>query len=152
MDPIVVGIDGSSASRAALRWALAEARLRSAPLRVVHSWTPPYGSAAIGLDPTIEPMMGPAYDPELLETVRTGAESILGTELAELSAESQGLEIEPVLFEGPPAEALVAQAENAQLLVVGSRGHGGLTGLLLGSVSQHVAQHAPCPLVIVPDR
>ena len=152
MDPIVVGIDGSSASRVALRWALSEARLRGAALRVVHSWTPPYGPPVMGIDPTIEPMLEPAYDPGLLETVRAGAESILDSELAELSDESEGLEIDPVLVEGPAAEALVAQAENAQLLVVGSRAHGGLTGLLLGSVSQHVAQHAPCPLVIVPDH
>lgn len=61
-----------------------------------------------------------------------------------------GVEVEQSVLEGTPAQVLVEAAQGADLLVVGTRGHGGFTGLLLGSVSQQAAHHAPCPVVIVP--
>lgn len=86
----------------------------------------------------------------MIENVRRTAEQLVDSELAELGGETSGIDIERAVVEGAPAPALLEAAEGAALLVVGSRGRGGFTGLLLGSVSQQCAHHAPCPLVIVP--
>ena len=135
---IVVGVDGSAASAAALRWAVAEARLHGAKVRVVHAWHLPLlpgGEAS-------------SVDPQYVELRRQDAEAVLAQALAQIGDEA-GIEVESAALEGRPASALVREAESADLLVVGSRGHGGFTGLLLGSVSQQCAQHAPCPVAIV---
>ncbi len=137
MSTIVVGIDDSAEARRALSWAAREARLRQASLVVVHAWT--FSQRATGL--AIEPV---------LDSVRRVAHDLVENALDELGDEAAGLEIKPVVVEGAPAPALLEAARDADLLVVGSRGRGGFTGLLLGSVSQQCAQHAPCPLVIVP--
>jgi nucleotide-binding universal stress UspA family protein len=144
MKRIVVGIDGSAESKQALRWAAAEAKLRGAVLRVVHTWFFPYIAAGPGPDPVL--------DAEVIENVRRTAEQLVDSELAELGGETSGIDIERAVVEGAPAPALLEAAEGAALLVVGSRGRGGFTGLLLGSVSQQCAHHAPCPLVIVPPN
>jgi nucleotide-binding universal stress UspA family protein len=142
MSRIVVGIDGSEESKRAMRWAAAEAKLRGAPLRVVHAWAFPYIAAGPGLDPVL--------DTEVIEDVRRVAEKLVESELAELGSEISGVDVERAVVEGAPAPALLEAAVGADLLVVGSRGRGGFAELLLGSVSQQCAHHAPCPLVIVP--
>jgi nucleotide-binding universal stress UspA family protein len=137
METIVVGVDGSAYSLAALRWAIEEARLRGAKVRAVTAWSYPhvstYHEAAHALKLPL------AED----------AAAIFKHAVAEAAGDDPGVEIETEVMESGPASALVEAAKDASLLVVGSRGLGGFRGLLLGSVSQQCAQHSPCPLVIV---
>jgi nucleotide-binding universal stress UspA family protein len=141
MSTVVVGVDGSRESRAALRFALEEARLRGARLRVVHAWLVPI--ALTGGAP-------PHILPQVLEELKVDGERLLAEAIAEaLEGAEPPVEIEQRVVEGPAAAVLLRAAEDADLLVVGSRGRGGFTGLLLGSVSQQCAHHAPCPIVIV---
>jgi nucleotide-binding universal stress UspA family protein len=139
---IVVGVDGSDRSRHALRWAVAEARLRNDKVLAVHAWDPPV-LPALDIPPAPDP---PVYLPELLAEVQEGAEALAERVTAEFR--NEGVQVEPLAIEGAAASVLVEVAEDADLLVVGSRGRGGLAGVLLGSISQQVAQHAPCPVVI----
>lgn len=144
--PIVVGVDGSDASREALRWAAEEAKLRSAPLVAVHAWSfvPPQPIGDPGM------LAVPAGDlPGQLEAERRAAEGVLEEALADALAAASGIEVERKLLEGDAAEALVAESESAQLVVVGSHGRSGLRAALLGSVSRHVTSHAACPVVVV---
>jgi nucleotide-binding universal stress UspA family protein len=93
--------------------------------------------------------MAPVADGDgMTEAIRNGAEALLAEAVAEATAAGD-VTIEQRVVEGPAATALIEAAKGAELLVVGSRGHGGFTGLLLGSVSDQVANHAPCPVVIV---
>jgi len=89
-------------------------------------------------------------DADVIEDVRRAAEKLVESELAELGSALSGVDVERTVVEGAAAPALIEAAEGADLLVVGSRGRGGFAGLLLGSVGQQCAHHAPCPLVIVP--
>ena len=141
MGTIVVGVDGADRSREALRWAVGEAKLRHDRVLAVYAWEPPEEPAI-----DIPPGDPPVYLPEWIARVQEGAEALVERVVAELRAE--GVDIEPVAIEGSAATVLVDAAEDADLLVVGTRGKGGLRGLLLGSVSHQVAQHAPCPVVI----
>ena len=142
MAVIVVGVDQSEGARAALRFALEEAKLRRATLRVVHAWQ--YGYiGATGVEGAY-----PALGGDIKE-LRAGAETALAETLRESIPEADTVEIERRVVEGRPAAVLVDESRGADLLVVGSRGHGGFTGLLLGSVSQQCAHHATCPVVIV---
>jgi nucleotide-binding universal stress UspA family protein len=134
---IVVGVDGSAEAKEALGWALGEARLRGAALRVVHAWQFP---ATAGF--------AAAYDGELLNALRDDAEALVDRLLAEVGV-PDSVKVEKAVVEGSAAQVLVEAAADADLLVVGSRGHGGFAGLLLGSVSQQCAHHASCPVVIV---
>ena len=121
---IVVGIDGSACARDALRFAVKEARLRGDQLRVVWTWQMPINIYAAG---------------GLMAVLDDGtAERLAHRELDEVLVE-----------EGSAARVLIRESENAELLVVGSRGHGGFVGLLLGSVGQQCAAHARSPVVIV---
>lgn len=132
---IVVGVDGSDASIDAFRWAQTQARLTSARLEVVMTWDSP-------------PNLGwPAPSPDQLDPEGEARETVAAIIRSELGP-SADIEIAPTLIEGHPAPALLKQAQGADLLVVGSRGHGAFSGMLLGSVSQHVVAHAPCPVVI----
>jgi nucleotide-binding universal stress UspA family protein len=136
MSVIVVGVDGSEPSIDALRWAIAQARLTGASLEVVTTWEYPtsFGFA---------PPWPPDFDPE------REAEEALGKVLErELSAHGD-VEVHESVREGHPAPVLVQAAEQADLLVVGSRGHGAFAGMLLGSVSEHCVSQAPCPVVVV---
>jgi nucleotide-binding universal stress UspA family protein len=146
MSLIVVGVDGSEEGREALGWALEEARLRKAALRVVNAWflLPP--PAPIGLTPPTSP------GTDEIEALREAAEKLIAHEVAEVVGDDPGIQVEPKAVEDLPAQALINEAAGADLVVVGSRGHGGFAGLLLGSVSQQVAHHAPCPVVIVRKR
>jgi nucleotide-binding universal stress UspA family protein len=142
---IVVGVDGSEQARRALAWALDEARLRRFVVTAVHAYTipPVLLSPAPGpLAPTVPP------DPELGERLHESAERLLERELEEANAE--GVDVERRVVSGPAAEALLLAGRDADLLVVGTRGLGGFKELLLGSVSNQVTNHAPCPVVVVP--
>jgi nucleotide-binding universal stress UspA family protein len=139
---IVVGVDHSAGAKAALQFALEEARLRQATLRVVHAYQFGY-IGAIGLEGA-----PPALGGEL-EDFRQAAAAALDETLREVGAETDGVAIERRVDQGSAAAVLVEESRGADLLVVGSRGHGGFAQLLLGSVSQQCAQHAFCPVVIV---
>ena len=141
MAKIVVGIDGSQQSRDALAWALEEARLRKAELLAVHAWEPPVTIAGPGPAPGFD-LVG------ILPQVQEAGERLVQAVVAEVVGDDSDVPVEPVAIEGPPAEVLVDAAGDAEMLVVGSRGRGGFTALLLGSVSQQVAHHAPCPVLI----
>ena len=132
---VVVGVDGSPGSLAALRWAVREASLRKLALHAVTAWEFPVEST-FGDDGTLgerHPVIA--------------AEKILASALAEtgVEADDETITTEPV--NGHPAEVLMRMAESAELLVVGSRGHGSIFGAPLGSISHYVAAHAACPVV-----
>jgi len=142
MGVIVVGIDRSKGANAALRFALKEARLRQATLRVVHAWQFTYVGAT-GFEGML-PVVGGEF-----EDFRQGGVVVLDEILREVVADTHGVMIERRLDQGTPAAVLIEESRGADLLVVGSRGHGGFAQLLLGSVSQQCAEHAFCPVVIV---
>jgi nucleotide-binding universal stress UspA family protein len=138
MGRIVVGVDGSEGSIVALRWALEEARLREATVDAVHTWEYPYVGELAG-------MAAFTIDRDELERA---AREVLTTSIDHAGPTS--VPVKPILAYGPAASVLLDAAKGADLLVVGSRGRGGFAGLLLGSVSQQCAHHAPCPVEIVP--
>jgi nucleotide-binding universal stress UspA family protein len=138
---IVVGVEGSEGSRAALRWAIAEARFRHAVVEVVTAYLPTYVPAApdfgyVPLDPI-----------DLVDEVRKLQDEVIETATREVDA--TGVEITRQLIKGRGADTLIAASAHADMLVVGNRGRGGFRGLLLGSVSQQIAHHATCPVVII---
>jgi nucleotide-binding universal stress UspA family protein len=134
-DPIVVGVDGSSQSRQALRWAARMSELLDAPINVVSAWQYPttYGYAA--------PL--PDWTPE--EDMRR----IQDHAIAGVFGDERPPDLASVVEPGGAARVLLSASETALVLIVGSRGHGGFAGLLLGSVSATVAEHASCPVMIV---
>ena len=143
---IVVGVDGSDASRAALLWAADEARLRTAPLVAVHAWS------FIPAQPIGDPGMLaiPAGDlTGQLSAESEAARSVLADAVADAFEGAPEIEVEQRLVEGDAGDALVAESETAELVVVGSHGRSGLKAALLGSVSRHVVSHAACPVVVV---
>jgi nucleotide-binding universal stress UspA family protein len=143
---IVVGVDGSDASSEALRWAAAEARLRSAQLTVVYAWS------FVPVQPIGDPGMlaVPVGDlPGQLEAERDAAQGALDAAVAEALVAAPGIDVEGKLVENDAADALVAESESAELVVVGSHGRSGLRAALLGSVSSHVVNNAACPVVVV---
>lgn len=145
MKVIVVGVDHSEQAREALRFALEEAKLRDANLRVVHAWQ--YGTiGTTGLE-GFYPVVGAE-----VADVRNAAEQALEQTLRESLPDIDSVEIERRVVEGRPAGVLVDESRDADLLVVGSRGHGGFSELLLGSVSHQVSHHALCPVVIVRSK
>jgi nucleotide-binding universal stress UspA family protein len=133
---VVVGIDGSARSLTALRWAAAEAKVRDAPLDVVHVWQLPVMATASWV-PVV---------PDLSD-VRKWAEEVLADALRDPALE--GVQATGHLGQDGPARVLLARAQGAGLVVVGSRGHGAVAGWLLGSVSRQLIHHAPCPVVVV---
>lgn len=137
---VVVGIDGSPGAETALRFAADEASQRGLPLRIVCAWGPPAGT-----------YVGEAFAPTADGIVEAEhhADDVLRAALERLAG-GGAIETEALSIEGHPAKVLIEQSQDAALLVVGSRGRGAAASLLLGSVSQKLAHHAPCPLVIVP--
>jgi nucleotide-binding universal stress UspA family protein len=134
---VVVGVDGSDASQAALAWALEEARLRHATLEVVSSWQYPFEMAA-----------GSFAVPAPAGEMRLWAEDVIEQALAAVEADGDVPVVRRAEY-GPAVTVLMAAARGAELLVVGTRGHSRVTGLFLGSVSQYLAVHAPCPVLVV---
>jgi nucleotide-binding universal stress UspA family protein len=143
---IVVGVDRSASAKAAFRFALEEARLRQARVRVVYAWQfRPYGRSA-GFE-GVPLVLGADLD-----GFHRVAAAELGAIVAEAAPGAGGFGIEKRVEQGDPATVLIDQSRDAELLIVGSRGHGGFASLLLGSVSHVCAQHAACPVVIVRDE
>jgi nucleotide-binding universal stress UspA family protein len=164
---IVVGVDASPHARRALAWAAAEARLRQAVLQVVHAYhgknlaAPVYFGSQHTWDATVG-AAGAPNPPELSasvhrreafeEAVRSQADELLEALLGDLGETVSAVEVQQTVIEDRhPAEALVRLSADADLLVVGSRGHGGFSELLLGSVSHAAVLHAVCPVVVVPS-
>lgn len=141
MGVIVVGVDSSDGAKAALRFALAEAKLRRAKVLAVHVWQFGFYGAGIG-------EADAAFGIDLSD-VRGSAEAALAATVDEVVPNGRDVEVVRRVVEGTPGAVLVEESRDAELLVVGSRGLGGFAGLLLGSVSQQCAQHAVCPVVII---
>ena len=134
---VVVGVDGSASGLRAVAWAAPRAAEMGAVLRILVAWLPP------------TPMIPVLVDGHQVGSVRAHEYAQRAEqEASELAPE---LAIETEVIEIPPIQALMNASRNADLLVVGRRGLGGLRGLLLGSVSQHCAEHAQCPVVIIPE-
>ncbi|HEU5129234.1 MAG TPA: universal stress protein [Glycomyces sp.] len=133
---IVVGVDGSPSSVAALRWALGQAELTGATVEAVNAWQPltAWGDVI------------PVYPGD---TPADTALEHLAAVVDEVADEHRSVEIARVVTQGHPAKVLLERAEEASLLVLGNRGHGGFVGALLGSVSQHCIHHAACPVLVV---
>ncbi|MCP2168569.1 universal stress protein [Goodfellowiella coeruleoviolacea] len=133
---IVVGVDGSPASKAALRWAVWQAGLTRGTVTALMAWDAP---------PLYDFELPAELDPEHL-AARTLTDAV-----REVTAEAgaEPVTVHTRIAQGNAAKALLDAAKDADLLVVGSRGHGGFTGLLLGSVSLHCTQHANCPVVVI---
>jgi nucleotide-binding universal stress UspA family protein len=141
MGRIVVGVDSSKTSLKALRWALEEARLRGAGLQLVHAFPRPelVGMTMVVTLPS---------DDEL----RDASAQVL-SEALEAIGGAGDVPVTTHVGAGGPASVLVETAHDADLLVIGSRGLGGFRGMLLGSVTQQVIAHAPCPVVVItPDQ
>ena len=141
---IVVGVDNSEGSRHALEWAIAEAVARDWVIQAVTVWTKTY-------DYEVEYYLHEDYwpvDKQNEEDARLG----LDRAIEEVAGTKPALKIEPLVLEGDPGQRLCELSESADLLVVGCRGHAGLTGLLLGSVASKCARHSPRPVVIVHNR
>jgi nucleotide-binding universal stress UspA family protein len=137
---IVVGVDGSESSAAALAWAIDEAERRGASVEAVCAWvyaidSPPY---LVG---------GGSVHDHLVAEAEATVTRVVSAALAARPDTTVAVTCETM--PGPPALALLRRSHDAELLVVGSRGRGGFSSLLLGSVSQQVATHATCPVVVV---
>lgn len=134
---VVVGVDGSEASTKAVAYAAEEASRRGVPLHAVYAWMPP-------LTPGLEYL----WSDELAESQRAAADEAIAIGVAGLASRYPDLVIERHTVQSPPVAALLNAAENAELLVVGSRGRGGFQRLLLGSVSHGLLQALPCPIIV----
>src|SRR3712207_4132250 len=139
--PVGVGIDGSEAARTAAAFAVEEARLRDTSLRMLHalSW-PPAGVAA-----RTEP------DVDLRTMLRTGAETALRGAAAQAAYVLGGERVTWSVVDPDPVTALRSASDDAQLIVVGGRGVGGVAGLLVGSTANGLVAHSSCPVVVLPD-
>lgn len=133
---IVVGVDGSVPSKAALRWAIGQAMLTGAPVDAVIAWQFP---ATYGY-----PVPVPA-DTDFAEI----AAEVLADAIAEVSSTAGPVKIRSKVAEGNAAQVLLTESAGADLLVVGNRGHGGFVEALLGSVSHYCIHHATCPVVVI---
>jgi nucleotide-binding universal stress UspA family protein len=136
---IVVGVDGSPSSMAAVEWAAHQAELTGAVLEVLMTWEWP---VSFGWSLPIPSDYSPGHD----------SETLLRTLLEPVEKAHPGVSIQATAIEGHPAPILVKASHGADLLVVGSRGHGEFAGMLLGSVSEHCVSNARCPVVVLRDR
>src|SRR5215203_1615644 len=138
---IVVGVDGSESSRAALHWAYDEAAHHNASLVAVSTWHPP----ALPMSPPYGHLPPEGYEtgPEL------EARELLENLTDDLEPREPAVDVRVSISKGSPAKVLIDMSQGADLIVVGSRGRGGFAGMLLGSVSQHVVAHAACPVVVL---
>jgi nucleotide-binding universal stress UspA family protein len=138
--PVVVGVDGSEVSTKATAWAFAEASARDATLIAVHTWMDPQVQAAAA---------GIALTDEDWKQLEEQQLEVLSERLAGFSDRYPDVRIERVVTRDRAVRALVEQAEKAQLVVVGSHGRGGFTGMVLGSTSRALLQASPCPVMVV---
>jgi nucleotide-binding universal stress UspA family protein len=132
---IVVGVDGFESSKAALRWAIHQAKLTGAVVEAITAWQVPMGT---GWVPTIE-----------IPDYQGDAAAILGEAMTEMCAVDPDVQVCPRVVEGRAGQVLAEAAQGADLLVVGSPGHSGLAEALLGSVGQYCVHHAPCPVLVI---
>lgn len=138
---IVVGVDGSPSSLEALAWAAGQAKLTGATLEAVTAWEYPSGH---GLAPTGFEWAPVVDTGEVEEHTRDALEGWVTRTLGDAAGP-----VQRVVAEGHPTAVLLDRSRDADLVVVGNRGHGGFAGMLLGSVSQHLVAHATCPVVVV---
>lgn len=138
---IIVGVDGSDSSRAAFKWAYDEAAHHGASLTAVSTWHPP----ALPMTPPYGSIPDKGYESQ----PKRDALALLEKFTAELEPRDPEVDVRTSVEEGNPSKVLIERSKEADLLVVGSRGHGGFAGMLLGSVSQHIVGHADCPVVVV---
>ncbi|HUZ51959.1 MAG TPA: universal stress protein [Streptosporangiaceae bacterium] len=136
---IVAGVDGSPSSIMALRWAVRQAELTGGTVDAVMAWGFPIAAGGMGWAPT-----SPLDDTDYAKL----AEKALSAAIADVSP-APGVTVHQVVVEGHAAQALLHAAEDADLLVVGNRGHGGFADALIGSVSVRCLHHANCPVVVV---
>lgn len=137
--PIVVGIDGSAGGLLAVRWAAAEASMRQRPLSIVHAF----------IWPLMGVPLGPASNGPQDAGLRHEAEGFVGEAVAHARSTAPDVDVTGKVVTGPAIPTLVAESADAELMVVGSRGLGGFSGLLVGSVGVGTAAHASCPVVVV---
>lgn len=134
---IVVGVDGSEQSKEALRWTARQAELIGGSVEAVTAWELP--GTHYGWVPDPEDVA--EFNTQCRETLDKTIDDVLGSEPA--------IEVRRFVRRGEPAAVLLGMAKDAELLVVGNRGHGAFVGALLGSVSSRCVQHASCPVVVV---
>lgn len=137
--PVVVGVDGSDSSKQALRWAVRQAQLTGGTVEAVTAWDIPQFHGSLAWLPPSSSDEG-ALEARARQELDDAVEDAVGSR--------PPVEVRTVVRYGTPASVLLNAAREASLLVVGSRGLGGFAGLLLGSVAQHCAQHAACPVVV----
>jgi nucleotide-binding universal stress UspA family protein len=137
--PVLVGADGSSDSDGALAFACEEARLRSVALTVVHTWSDIVDGGVLRPHPLLDD------DAEIEQAERAR----LADQVSGWQDKFPDLSIDLDVTRGRPVRTLLERAEHAQLIVVGCRGRGGFTGMLLGSTSQALIVHSPCPVAVV---
>ena len=137
---IVAGVDGSLSSISALRWAVRQAGLTGAAVDAVIAWSYPANAEGYGWAPT---GLEGSFD------FHEVAEKTLADAISSVVDPGTTVKIRAFVVEGVPAQVLLDASDGADLLVVGSRGHGGFAEALLGSVSQHCVHHALCPVVVV---
>jgi len=142
MGRIVVGIDDSLGARGALRWAIAQATAMGATVEAVHAYT--FDLAWIDQTSEHVPLWRARAAKKAQDEVDQVVDSVVG--------DSATIPIQRLALEGSAAPVLIEAAKDAELLVVGTRGRSEFVGLLLGSVSQRCAEHAPCPVVVVPPH
>jgi nucleotide-binding universal stress UspA family protein len=143
MSGIIVGVDGSGHSQRALEWAAREAALRQAPLTVLSVHQAIAGWIGSG---NVYPMHDGSSTDATRELAQRETDKVL-----EAIGDQRPADVTVRAVHGLPAEELLSAAEGAELIVVGSRGAGGFTRLLMGSVSSQVAHHAKCPVVVIPS-
>ncbi|SHG56554.1 Nucleotide-binding universal stress protein, UspA family [Jatrophihabitans endophyticus] len=137
-DRVVVGIDGAPPSKMALRWAVFLAETLGCRVHAISTWQQPAGWAAAG---GITGTVDWAPEQDTLQTLTSTIREVLG--------DHPPVPVVAEVEQGGAARTLIDASRNARMLVVGSRGHGGFTGLLLGSVSSACAEHAHCPVTVV---
>jgi nucleotide-binding universal stress UspA family protein len=138
--PVVVGVDGSRGSRAAIAFAFEAAEARNATVVAVHCWTDP------SIDGPVPASSAGFIDPQLIQHAES---TRLHDELTKWLTRYPDVEVQQAIIHERPASGLLQYASSAQLIVAGSRGHSGISGMLLGSTGQALIAHSPCPVVIV---
>lgn len=133
---IVVGVDGSEPSKEALRWAARISSATGAGITAVMTWT-------------VSPVYGDTYFPDNWDPKGDASRVLTETVDAAFDGIDKPADIDLVVAQGQPSKVLLEEGADAQMIVVGSRGHGGFKGLLLGSVSSTVAAHSKCPVLVV---